>query len=55
MKNWTELDNRAVVIARALAMDSVQKAGHGHPGTAMSLAPVAYNFCLLYTSDAADE
>jgi transketolase len=24
-------------------MDSVQKAGHGHPGTAMSLAPVAYN------------
>ena len=43
MKNWTELDDRAVVIARALAMDSVQKAGHGHPGTAMSLAPVAYN------------
>jgi transketolase len=23
-------------------MDAVQKAGHGHPGTAMSLAPVAY-------------
>jgi transketolase len=43
MKNWTELDDRAVVVARALAMDSVQKAGHGHPGTAMSLAPVAYN------------
>ena len=43
MKNWTELDDRAVVIARALAMDSVQKAGHGHPGTAMSLAPVSYN------------
>ena len=43
MKNWTELDNRAVAIARALAMDAVQKAGHGHPGTAMSLAPVAYN------------
>ena len=43
MKNWTELDDRAVVIARALAMDSVQKAGHGHPGTAMSLAPVAYH------------
>jgi transketolase len=43
MNNWTELDDRAVVIARALAMDSVQKAGHGHPGTAMSLAPVAYN------------
>ena len=43
MKNWTELDDRAVAIARALAMDAVQKAGHGHPGTAMSLAPVAYN------------
>jgi transketolase len=43
MKNWNDLDDRAVVIARALAMDSVQKAGHGHPGTAMSLAPVAYN------------
>ncbi len=43
MKNWTELDDRAVAVARALAMDAVQKAGHGHPGTAMSLAPVAYN------------
>jgi transketolase len=43
MKNWTELDDRAVAIARSLAMDAVQKAGHGHPGTAMSLAPVAYN------------
>ena len=41
--NWTALDDRAVVLARALAMDAVQKAGHGHPGTAMSLAPVAYN------------
>ena len=29
-------------MARALAMDSVQKVGNGHPGTAMSLAPVAY-------------
>jgi len=27
---------------RALAMDSVQKANAGHPGTAMSLAPLAY-------------
>lgn len=43
MSNWNQLDDRAVTIARALAMDSVQKAGHGHPGTAMSLAPVAYN------------
>ena len=55
MKNWTELDDRAVVIARALAMDSVQKAGHGHPGTAMSLAPAAYNlFQNHLTHDPAD-
>ena len=26
----------------ALAADAVQKVGNGHPGTAMSLAPVAY-------------
>jgi len=43
LENWSELDDRAVTYARALAMDAVQKAGHGHPGTAMSLAPVAYN------------
>lgn len=39
---WTDLDDQAVVTARALAMDSVQKVGNGHPGTAMSLAPMAY-------------
>lgn len=39
---WNELDDRAVAYARALAMDAVQKVGNGHPGTAMSLAPVAY-------------
>jgi len=43
LTNWSELDDRAVAYARALAMDAVQNAGHGHPGTAMSLAPVAYN------------
>ncbi|GEB51757.1 MULTISPECIES: transketolase [Streptomyces] len=42
---WTDLDQRAVDTVRVLAMDSVQKVGNGHPGTAMSLAPVAY---LLY-------
>jgi transketolase len=31
---------------RTLAMDAVQKANAGHPGTAMALAPLAY---LLYT------
>ncbi len=40
---WTELDDRAVAYARALAIDAVQKVGNGHPGTAMALAPVAYN------------
>ena len=39
---WSTIDDRAVTIARVLAMDSVQKVGNGHPGTAMSLAPVAY-------------
>lgn len=39
---WGELDDKAIAVARALAMDSVQKVGNGHPGTAMSLAPVAY-------------
>ena len=39
---WNELDDQAVAVARALAMDAVQKVGNGHPGTAMSLAPVAY-------------
>ena len=42
LSGWTELDDRAVAYARALAADSVQKVGNGHPGTAMSLAPVAY-------------
>ena len=39
---WNALDDKAVAVARALAMDAVQKVGNGHPGTAMSLAPVAY-------------
>jgi transketolase len=43
--DWTPTDKRAVDLVRVLAMDSVQKAGNGHPGTAMSLAPAAY---LLY-------
>jgi len=40
--DWTDLDGRAVDIVRALAMDSVEAAGSGHPGTAMSLAPATY-------------
>ncbi len=42
---WSELDQRAVDTARVLAADAVEKVGNGHPGTAISLAPVAY---LLY-------
>jgi transketolase len=42
MNNWEALDDQAVVVSRALAMDAVQKVGNGHPGTAMALAPVAY-------------
>jgi len=44
-KWWTDLDSKAVDTARLLAADAVQKVGNGHPGTAMSLAPLAY---LLY-------
>ncbi|MGB3439651.1 MAG: transketolase [Actinophytocola sp.] len=40
--DWTELDKRAVDTIRVLAADAVQHVGNGHPGTAMSLAPVAY-------------
>ena len=40
--DWTDIDRLAVDTARVLAMDSVQKVGNGHPGTAMSLAPAAY-------------
>jgi transketolase len=40
--DWTDLDRRAVDTIRVLAADAVQKVGSGHPGTAMSLAPLAY-------------
>lgn len=39
---WTEIDSAAVDTIRVLAADAVQKVGNGHPGTAMSLAPLAY-------------
>lgn len=42
---WNELDDRAVDTARVLAADAVERVGNGHPGTAISLAPVAH---LLY-------
>ncbi|MFE2287230.1 transketolase [Streptomyces sp. NPDC059443] len=53
--DWTELDQRAVDTARILAADAVQKVGNGHPGTAMSLAPVAYTlFQKVMRHDPAD-
>jgi transketolase len=41
-EDWSDLDQRAVDTIRVLAADAVQKVGNGHPGTAMSLAPLAY-------------
>ncbi|MFB9375342.1 transketolase family protein [Kineococcus gynurae] len=41
-RDWTETDDRAVTTARLLAMDAVEAAGHGHPGTAVALAPVGH-------------
>ncbi|MER8186139.1 transketolase [Kitasatospora sp. NPDC094015] len=39
---WDPVDVRAVDTARLLAADAVQRTGNGHPGTAMSLAPLAH-------------
>ncbi len=41
-----DVEARAVNVVRALAMDAVQKANSGHPGTPMALAPLAH---VLYT------
>jgi transketolase len=38
----TEIERLSIDTIRGLAMDTVQKAGSGHPGTAMALAPLAY-------------
>jgi transketolase len=38
----TELSRLAIDTVRVLAMDAVQKADSGHPGTPMALAPIAY-------------
>ncbi|MEU5658393.1 transketolase [Streptomyces sp. NPDC047737] len=53
---WTPLDVRAVDTVRVLAADAVQKTGNGHPGTAMSLAPLAYLlFQRIMRHDPADD
>ncbi|MGA8519582.1 MAG: transketolase, partial [Pseudonocardiaceae bacterium] len=54
--DWTDLDTRAVNTVRVLAADAVQKVGNGHPGTAMSLAPLAYTlFQRVMRHDPSDE
>lgn len=54
--DWTETDTRAVDTARVLAADAVENCGSGHPGTAMSLAPLAYTlFQRTMTHDPADQ
>ncbi|OQO93743.1 transketolase [Saccharomonospora piscinae] len=53
--DWTDLDTRAVDTVRVLAADAVEHCGSGHPGTAMSLAPVAYSlFQRIMRHDPAD-
>jgi transketolase len=41
----SEIEQRSIDTIRTLAIDAVQQANAGHPGTAMALAPLAY---LLY-------
>ena len=54
-EGWTDEDTRIVDMIRTLAMYAVQKTGNGHPGTAMSLAPVAYTlFHRIMRHDPAD-
>jgi transketolase len=45
---WSDLDERAVKMAKVLSADAVEKAGHGHPGSPISLAPVAYTLYQHY-------
>jgi transketolase len=45
-KSATDLDLLCINTIRTLAMDAVQKAESGHPGTPMALAPIGY---VLYT------
>ena len=55
-EDWTETDTRAVDTARILAADAVENCGSGHPGTAMSLAPLAYTlFQRVMNVDPADK
>jgi transketolase len=41
-EGWSDIDVLSVNTIRTLAIDAIQKANSGHPGTPMALAPVAY-------------
>lgn len=45
---WNDLDRRAIKMAKALSADAVEHAGNGHPGSAISLAPIAYTLYQRY-------
>jgi transketolase len=52
-----ELEQRGINVIRGLAMDAVQKANSGHPGTPMALAPLAHVLwtrIMKYDATAAD-
>ena len=49
-----DLDRLAVDTVCVLAMDAIQKAGSGHPGTARALAPAAYALWTRFQEHAPD-
>ncbi len=54
MENNPALDQLCINTIRTLAMDAVQKANSGHPGTPMGMAPVVYHLWqnhLVYDPD----
>ncbi len=42
------VEDLSITTIRTLAMDAVQQAGSGHPGTAMALAPLAYSLWMRH-------
>ena len=42
------IEKLSIDTVRTLAMDAVQQAGSGHPGTAMALAPIAYSLWMRH-------
>jgi len=48
VRSTNDADVEAITTIRTLAMDAVQKANSGHPGTPMGMAPVAYTLWQRY-------